>query len=316
MVEQVLIFNRDARWFADQLNQKVKGFTYIAAETEAQALQHATTSQVLIALAPQISDELLNAMPKLKWVHALTTGVDNLLQSKALTQGVVLSNSGGIHGPQMSELTFLFMLSALRDYPRMLDNQRKRIWDRWPQPLLIEKTVCIVGLGAIAEALAVRCRAFGMRVTGVSDGRASMEGFASVYPRNALTEAAAGCDFLVVLVPYSPSTHHLIDDAVLRAMGEHAILINIARGGCVDEVALKEHLDQGSIRAAGIDVFETEPLPEDNPLWASERALITPHIGGMSDIYPQQVLPVVIEHLQAWQAGGADALPARVNREG
>lgn len=314
MVENVLIFNRDARWFADQLSQHVGEFAYLAAEAEAEALAHAGSSDILIALAPQISDKLLNHIPQLKWVHALTTGVDNLLHSKALSQDVVLSNSGGIHGPQMSELTFLLMLAALRDYPRMLDNQRARKWYRWPQPLLFEKTVCIVGLGAIAEALAERCHAFGMRITGVSDGRASMDGFARVYPRGALLEAAAECDFLVVLVPYSPSTHHLIDDSVLRAMGEHSILINVARGGCVDEVALKEHLDQGSIRAAGIDVFEAEPLPENSPLWTNEGALITPHIGGMSDIYPQQVLPVVIDHLQAWQAGGADALPARINR--
>ena len=314
MAEHVLIFNRDARWFVDQLNEQIAGFSYLAAETEAEALEHARSTDILVALAPQISDDLLNSIPQLKWVHALTTGVDNLLQSEALSHSVVLSNSGGIHGPQMSELTFLFMLSAGRDYPRMLDNQRTRQWDRWPQPLLIEKTVCIVGLGAIAEALAVRCLAFGMRVTGVSDGRASMDGFARIYPRNALTEAAADCDFLVVLVPYSPSTHHLVNDTVLSAMSENAILINIARGGCVDEVALKEHLDRGSIRAAGIDVFETEPLPEDNPLWANKRALITPHIGGMSDIYPQQVLPVVIEHLQAWQTGGAEALPSRISR--
>ena len=314
MAEQVLIFNRDGRWFADQLKRKVGEFSYLVAETDEDAREHANSAHILIALAPQVSDELLKIMPQLKWLHALTTGVDNLLQSDALPQDVVLSNSGGIHGPQMSELTFLLMLSAVRDYPRMLDNQRERKWERWPQPLLIEKTVCIVGLGAIAEELAVRCRAFGMKVTGVSDGRFSVDGFTKIYPRSALSEAAAGCDFLVVLVPYAPSTHHLINDTVLQAMSENAVLINIARGGCVDETALRDHLDRGSIRAAGIDVFETEPLPEHHPLWITERALITPHIGGMSDIYPQQVLPVVIEHLKAWQHGGAEALPARINR--
>ncbi|MBX2838264.1 MAG: D-2-hydroxyacid dehydrogenase [Gammaproteobacteria bacterium] len=314
MDEQVLIFNRDAPWFAQQLEQQLAGFRYQAAETETDALDKAADTTILVALAPQISDELLAATANLKWIHALTSGVDNLLQSTELSEQVVLSNSGGFHGPQMAELTFLLMLSALRDYPRMLNNQQACKWERWPQPLLCEKTVCIVGLGAIAEALAVRCQAFGMRITGVSDGRASMDRVDKIYPRNALCEAASECDFLVVLVPYSPATHHLIDDEVFRAMGEHAILVNVARGGCVDETALKEHLDKGSIRAAGIDVFETEPLPENNPLWKTERALITPHIGGMSDNYPQQVLPVVLEHLTAWQAGGAAALPARIDR--
>ncbi|MBX2837241.1 MAG: D-2-hydroxyacid dehydrogenase, partial [Gammaproteobacteria bacterium] len=89
-----------------------------------------------------------------------------------------------------------------------------------------------MGLGAIAEALAVRCQAFGMCITGVSDGQATMDGVDKIYPRKALSEAASECDFLVVLVPYSAATHHLIDDEVFRAMGEHAILVNVARGGC------------------------------------------------------------------------------------
>lgn len=316
MVQQVLIYNSDAQWFAEQLDQNVQGFQYRAAETEIEAIEHAADSEILIALAPQISDELLIAMPQLRWVHALTTGVDNLLQSKALPDRVALSNSGGFHGPQMSELTFLLMLAATRDYSRMLDNQRAQKWERWPQPLLSGKTVCIVGLGAIAEALAKRCEAFDMRITGVSNGRSSMDGFAKIYSRNALHEAAADCDFLVVLVPYSSATHHLINDAVLSAMGDQAILINIARGGCVDEVALKAHLDRGSIRAAGVDVFAKEPLPRDDPMWTAQRALITPHIGGMSDNYSQQVLPVVIENLQAWRSGGADNLPSLVKRGG
>lgn len=316
MAEQVLVYNRDAHWFAEQLGQQVEGLIYHPAVTDDEALHLASKCEILIALAPQISDDLLNAMPQLKWVHALTTGVDNLLQSDAFPDDVALSNSGGFHGPQMSELTFLLMLSAARDYPRMIENQSANKWERWPQPLLAGKTICIVGLGAIAEELAKRCQAFDMRLTGVSDGRTEMDGFAKIYPRGELQIAASDCDFLVVLVPYSPSTHHLIDDKVFKAMGDHAVLINVSRGGCVDETALKEHLDRGSIKAAGIDVFAQEPLPPGNPLWATENALITPHIGGMSDIYPQQVLPVVIENLQAWKTGGAAVLPALVKRGG
>lgn len=314
MNEHVLLFNKDANWFAEKLSDQFPDFTFATAENHEETLREAEKTDILIGLAPALHDDLIAAMPKLKWIHALTTGVDNLLESSIIPKNVALSNSNGFHGPQMSELAFLLMLSAARDYPRMVANQKAHNWERWPQSLLLGKTACILGLGAISEALISRCSAFGMNVTGVSDGRKHMPGVAKIYPRNELVQAASEADFLIVLVPYSASTHHIIDNTVLAAMEPKAILINLARGGCVDEVALKVHLDAGTIKAAGIDVFETEPLPLSSPLWETKGALITPHIGGMSDIYHEQALPVIVEHLNAWKSGGAAALPGLVLR--
>ena len=314
MSEHVLILNKDAKWFAEQLSPICGGYVFHPAETYDEAKSFFDEAEILIGLAPFLRDELFLAMPKLKWVHALTTGVDNLLRSPALKHDVVLSNSNGFHGPQMSELAFLLMLSAARDYPRMIENQNNQNWERWPQPLLYGKTACILGLGVIAESMIARCNAFGMTVTGVSDGRKTMDGLAKIYTRAELPEAAAQCDYLIVLVPYAPATHHIIDDKVLTALGSQSVLINLARGGCVDEVALKKHLDAGAVKAAGIDVFETEPLPANDPLWKTQNALITPHIGGMSDIYHEQVLPVIIDNLKAWKSGGAEALPGHILR--
>ena len=181
---------------------------------------------ILIGLAPNLNEALVESLPELKWVHTLTTGVGNLLASRTLHLSVFISNSTGLHGPQMSELAILLML-----------------------------------------------------------------------------------------VPYSRQTHHIIEGTVMAAMQPHANLINLARGGCVDEDALQKHLSTGSIRTAALDVFEQEPLPAENPLWDSPAITITPHIGGMSDNYRERVLPVVIENLKAWHNGGGLPLPGRIMRE-
>ena len=315
MKEHVLIMNSDAEWFADQLSVACPGFRYSTASGVEGALAHAPAADILIGLAPAISEPLIETASSLKWVHALTTGVDNLLNSPALSPNVALSNSSGFHGPQMSELAVLLMLSILRDFPRMLDNQKARRWERWPQPLLQGKSVCVIGVGSIAETLAACLNAFGMTVTGVSDGRSDAPGFAALHRRSAIGEAVGSVDFVIVLTPYTAQTHHIVGDAVLSAMDEGAILINLSRGGCVDEEAVVSHLRRGSIRAAALDVFGTEPLPPESPLWETLGVTITPHIGGVSDNYREQVLPVVIENLNAWASGGAAALPNRIERE-
>jgi phosphoglycerate dehydrogenase-like enzyme len=203
----------------------------------------------------------------------------------------------------MSELAFLFMLSLARDIRSVLGNQRQHLWDRQPQHLLFGKTAMLVGVGRIAEALAQRCKSFGMRVLGVSTGRTSAPGFDVIHPRQTLRAVVIEADFLVVLVPHTRETHHLIDAGVLGAMKPAAMLINLARGDVIDEAALIRALTAGRIAGAALDVFHTEPLPNDSPLWDLPNVIITPHIGGMSDIYAEQVLPLLIDNLSAFMAG-------------
>jgi phosphoglycerate dehydrogenase-like enzyme len=182
------------------------------------------------------------------------------------------------------------------------------------QRLLAGKTVVIVGIGAIAGELAKRCQAFGMRVVGVSDSRTAAPHVDAILPRARLTQAAALADFLVILVPHSEATHHLIGKDVLESMKPDGVLINIARGDVVDEAALIEALRAGRIGGAGLDVFHTEPLPQDSPLWDLPNVFITSHIGGMSEDYGEQVLPLLIENLTAYFAGTPQAMRYIVRR--
>ncbi|WP_172292659.1 D-2-hydroxyacid dehydrogenase [Pseudoruegeria sp. HB172150] len=308
-IGKVLVLEQRAEWFAEALAEQCPGYRFLPATTVDAAMALAGEAEILVGFAPAIPARLVAAMPRLAWLQAVTTGVDNLLTMPELAPEVALTNCGGIHGPQMSEMAILMMMALPRRFPEMLENQKARHWERWGQPILEGKTVCILGLGAIAEVLAARCNAFGMRVTGVSDGRSEAPGVSKVYRRAALEEAAAEADFLVVLVPYTPETHHIAGERVFRAMKRSAYVINIARGACLDEAALIAALEAGEIAGAGLDVFAREPLPADDPIWAAPNTIVTPHIAGFSDIYLEQTMPVLVKNFAVYAAGGTAALP-------
>jgi D-2-hydroxyacid dehydrogenase (NADP+) len=272
------------------------------------ALEHVAAAEVLIGHHFQFDDRLLESAPRLRWIQSLTSGTDGLTKLSALRPETLVTSTRGIHGPQMSELVFLHMLALSRDFPRVYRNQRAAHWERWPQPLLSGKSIVIVGVGAIAESLAPRCKAFGMNVYGVSNAPRVPYAFDCVYGRHEIQRAAALADFLVLLVPHSADTENLIDERVIAAMKPSAFLINVARGGVLDERALLQALNDARIAGAGLDVFRQQPLPADSPLWSHPRVLITPLLGGMSDIYLEQVYPIVRANLKYFLAGRLDSM--------
>jgi D-2-hydroxyacid dehydrogenase (NADP+) len=300
----------DARVYAQALAREVPAVTLLAASDLTAAIAAATPASVLIAKAQDVSAALIAAMPKLTWIQALTTGVDSL-QALEMPATVTVTTARGIHGPQMAELALLYMMCLYRDIPRMLLNQRHANWQRWGQRLLLGRTVVIVGVGSISETLAARCKAFGLRVIGITRRREAA-GFDELYPRERLREAAARADFMVLVTPYTSETHHMIDAAVLAAMPKSAYVINIARGRVIDEAALIAALQSGGIAGAALDVFDAEPLPKTSPLWSFDNVIVTPHIGGMSDIYAEQILPLLLHNLRAFLAGDLSAMRNRV----
>ncbi|MGK7870990.1 D-2-hydroxyacid dehydrogenase [Falsiroseomonas sp. E2-1-a20] len=305
---KVLVFGEGVDLALEDLAAAAPGYDYVLATDEAATLREAAEAEIIIGLAHVIPGRVLAAAPRLRWIQALTTGTDQLEALPELRPEVVVTAMRGIQGPQMAELTFLLMLSLLRDIRGTLERQAARIWDRRPQKLLHGRTVTILGVGSIAEHLAERCRLFGMRVIGVSAGRQEAPHFDRILPREVLADAAAQADFLVVLVPFSATTRHIVDAGVLAAMRPDAFLVNIARGAVVDEAALLACLAERRIAGAGLDVFAVEPLPADNPLWGLPNVIITPHVGGVSDIYMQQALPALVANLRGWQAEGQAGL--------
>jgi len=278
------------------------GVRLLHAERVEDALPHLPEVSGIITFPPVLNAELLAAMPQLDWIQVLTSGTDTL-QALDLPDRIALTSGRGAQADQLSELVFLQMLWFLRDVPAMLERQKRREWAPAPQRLLARKRVLIVGVGAISEELAKRCAAFGMVVTGCSGSRATAPHFQRIVPLEQLASQAAETDFLVVLTPYRPSTHNLVNRSVIDALPGDAVIINVARGAVVDEDALLAALEAGAIGGAALDVFRQEPLPMENPLWDCEKVLITPHIGGFSETHAEQIAPIVSENLRRWAEG-------------
>lgn len=300
---QVLVLDSGHHVDAKAVQQHFPDAEIFDTKTEAEALAVCSGCEVFIGTAHAPTERLISAMPKLGYILALTTGVDHLWTLGSLSPTVRITNARGLHGPQMAELAFMYMIGLARNVKKLIHNQERKSWERWPQPLLFGKTVVLVGLGAIAGEVAARCRAFGMTVIGVSDARKTFENCQKIYPRSQLTDAAALADFMIVLAPLDATTKGMIDTNVFAAMKPTALLINIARGPVVHEESLIAALQTGQIAGAGLDVFVVEPPLAENPLWSMDNVMVTPRIGGMSDCYAEQAFPLIVNNLQAWISG-------------
>jgi phosphoglycerate dehydrogenase-like enzyme len=274
-------------------------------------------ADVLITFGPMLvdrADQVLGKATQLKWIQALGTGVDNIADRPSLGRDVVITNIHGIHGPAMSEAAIAAMLALARDVPRVVRNQDRRAWERWPARLVDGATVGIFGVGAIAEVLAPKCKALGMNVVGITSAKRAMPEFDRMYGRDELLTAVGELDYLVLLTPYSPQTHNLIGDSVFAAMKRSSYLINLARGGVVDEAALLRALQDGQIAGAALDVFAQEPLPADHPFWALKNVIITPHLGGFYDRYVDNALPVIEANMRKFLSGDTKTMINLVTR--
>lgn len=271
-------------------------------------------AEILITFGAQMANHVFEKARNLKWVQALGTGVDGITDQPGLRNDVLVTNMHGVHGAAVSEAALLAMLALARDLPRSMRLQAARKWERAPAKLLKDKTVGIFGIGAIAAELAPKCKALGMTVAGISSAKRAVPGFDAMFHRSELHRAVKDLDFLVLLTPYTPETRNIVGAKVFAAMKPGAYLVNLARGGIVDEDALVGAIESGQIAGAALDVFATEPLPADSPLWDMENVIITQHQGGFFDGYPRLAIPVVEENLRRYLAGDSSNMINLVER--
>lgn len=277
---------------------------YIQAVRERKAAAKAIVdADMLLTFGAMMTDEVVQNAPQLQWIHALGSGLDGIIDLPSLNQGVRISSTRGIHGAPMSEMAFLLMLALSRNLPRSVRNQERALWERWPAKLLDSKTAGILGVGLIAAELAPKCKAFNMTVVGISSTPRKVPGIDRFYSRIELKRAAPELDYLIVLAPHTPETHGIVDAGIFSAMKPSSYLVNIARGGVVDEDALMQALATGQIAGAALDTFVQEPLPPHHPLWSMENVIITPHLGGFNDGYVKQALPIIANNLRCFLNG-------------
>jgi phosphoglycerate dehydrogenase-like enzyme len=297
----LLVLNSLAENYKKALGQKFPGLVVHPAKNEDEVGDFIERMDILLTV--RISDELLKKASKLQWIHTITTGVDYLINLPSLRKEVLISCSRGVHVPQMSEMALLFMLALNRNLPQFIRNQDKRVWERWPTKLLYQKKVGILGIGAIGEEIARKCKAFGMTVFGIDVVKREVEAVDYFYGPEDLVRVAREVDYFIIVVPNIPQTRKIVGAEVLSSMKRSAFLINIGRGEVVDEEALIHHLKSGRIAGAALDAFWAEPLPEDHPFWGMKNVVLTPHVGGMSEFCVDQVLAIFEENLRRFLKG-------------
>ncbi len=282
--------------------------------TRAEALKHAAWADILMCFGPQVKTDFFKDTPNLKWVHSLGTGTDGITDSPYLGKDVVVTATRGIHGVPMSEMAFLMMLAFNRDMRRIERQRGEQAWERYPGTTLDNKTVGILGLGAIAADMAPRFKAFGMKVVGISRTKRAVPGFDAVYTRAELVEAVKDLDYFVLLLPLEDDSRNIVGAKVLAAMKPSAFLVNLARGGVLDEDALLHALENKQIAGAALDALATEPLPKGHPLWSRPDVFITPHIGGYCDTYVKDAAMQFEQSLANFVAGTPEKMLHRETR--
>lgn len=272
------------------------------------------SADILLTFGAHMADHVLEKGKKLRWIQALGTGVDGIVDRPPFREEVLVTNMHGLHGDSVPEAAIMLMLALARDLPRAIRQRNARKWERYPSQLLKGKTVGIFGVGAIARSLAPKCKSFGMRVVGITSSVRSMDGFDRMVQRDEIEAAVRELDFLVLLTPYTAETRGIVGEKVIGAMKPSAFLVNLARGGIVDEDALLSALRENRLAGAALDVFAVEPLPGDHPLWSMDNVIVTPHLGGFHDQYAEEALPTVVENFRKFLAGDLDNMQNVVKR--
>jgi phosphoglycerate dehydrogenase-like enzyme len=247
-----------------------------------------------ILVAPRSVELLREILPRakhLRWIHTLSAGVESLPFDELRKTNVIVTNSRGLYADALGEFAVAAMLWFAKDLRRLVRNQAAKKWEPFDVEWLQGKTVGIIGYGGIGQAVGRRAEAMGMRVLPVRRSEGNID---KVIP---------GSDYVVLSAPLTPATRGLMSAARIAKMRATAILINISRGAVVDESALVEALRTKRIHGAVLDVFETEPLPPDHPLWSLDNVLISPHSADHTSDAHERALRFFRENFARFERG-------------
>jgi phosphoglycerate dehydrogenase-like enzyme len=255
---------------------------------------------------PPFPPDLIERAPKLRWLQLTSAGAEPVLGTEIMRR-IVVTTSSGMHATPVGEYTLGLMIMLAKRWPLIT---RAQVGHRWVEAIipseLYGKTAGIVGMGHIGEEVGRLAKAFSMKVLGLRRSAASRTVSSvadEVVPVNDLAYLLRESDYVVLTLPLTKETQHLIGEAELRSMKRSAFLVNVARGAIVDEAALVRALQEGWIAGAALDVFEREPLPDESPLWDMDNVVVSPHNAGNTEIYAQRTVDLFCENLQRYLAG-------------
>lgn len=290
----------------DEALGTIPGLEIVRVGSAAEAIPHIADADVYYG---RPSDALAAAAPNLKLIQAQSAGVDFLMKMPVLAaSSIPLANTRGAHAPSIAEHAFALLLALTRALPTAIGWQRSKHWARGegyrlPREIM-GSTMGIVGYGAIGKAIAQRAAGFGMKVLAVDVHPATNVSYVDeVWPISRLHDLMAGSDVVAVAAPYTKESHHMLDARAFAAMKPGGIVIAVSRGGIVDEEALIAALRSGHLAGAGIDVCETEPLPETSAFWDLPNVVLTPHLAGSSTQKEERCVGILRENLLRLQRG-------------
>lgn len=249
----------------------------------------------IVYCVPSFPAHLLKRGKGIRWIQLLAAGVDRLVPAVRELEGVVLTRSDVTYGDRMAEYVLARCLADAQHLRELDVKQRDAVWEPVTVHWLKGQTMGIAGVGSIGRVIADRARGMHMHVVGYACASREVPGFDHVYPGDRLHAFLSELDVLVLALPLTSETKGLISDEEFEIMKPSVLLVNVARGAIADEVALIAALAEGRIRAAALDVFETEPLPKTSPLWRMPNVAVSAHFSG-SDV-PEELVEFFLDNL-------------------
>ncbi len=277
---------------------------------DGRAAIEAVIDRVDAAILAGDAEDYVIAGRNLKWIHCAHAGLDRSARPEVFRRGIILTGSAGRSAPALAEHVLTFMLALTYDVPMLLRAQREHRWcgeALASRSAMTGKTAGIIGMGNTGRAVVKLLKAFDMRILAWRRRPQAQEGVEKVYcaaSGDRLETMLGQCDYVVLCCGLNDETWHIINADTLRAMRREAVLINIGRGGLVDEAALTEALRTGVIAGAGLDNFTVEPLRGDSPLWDIPNVLITPHATPSLPDREDRAVSYILQNIAAFRGGG------------
>ena len=266
-----------------------------------EAMDDLPLAEIMITYGEDLTPAIIEKCVQLKWIMVISAGLELMPFEAIAERGIVVSNARGIHKIPMAEYTLGMILMFSRRFVELYQNQMQHKWDRTIRiDELNGQTLGVVGAGAIGSEIAKRAKAFGMQTLGVATTLRQQEEFDEMFDRSKMDEVIQRSDYLVVITPLTEETKGLIGAREIGRMKPNAVLINISRGAVVDEDALLAALQSRTIRGAGLDVFNVEPLPEDHPYWSLDNVVLTPHLSSRSPKYMERAQEIFRHNLAVY----------------
>jgi phosphoglycerate dehydrogenase-like enzyme len=263
---------------------------------------------------------VLETVPKLRWIQTTSAGVGPMIKRLGLADtDVIVTTASGIHAKPLAEFAFAVMLNYVKEFPRLREEQVAHRWERYCAGELDGRTLTVVGPGRIGREIGRLGNAFGMHTIAIASeadpGRAKALGFDEAFDRSGLHDALSRTDFVVISTPHTPDTENLIDATAIAAMKPGIVLVNIARGIVIDEDAMIGALRSGHIAYAGLDVFRTEPLPDESPLWDMPNVLVAPHSASTAWSENQRITEIFVRNIPLFLAGRYDEMSPLLDKK-